>query len=99
MPIYEYHCDHCGSDFEVMQRVSEPPVETCERCGAGPVHKLISQSSFILKGSGWYVTDYGRGKTHAKEAHKEKDQTKSSSSTTKGESKPKASSGSEGDKA
>jgi len=100
MPIYEYHCESCGSDFEVMQRITEPPVETCENCGAGPVHKLISQSTFILKGSGWYVTDYGRGKTHAKEAKKEKQESKSSSDTKKSESKSstKTPSASAGDK-
>ena len=85
-----------------MQRITEPPVETCEVCGARSVHKLISQSSFILKGSGWYVTDYGRGKTHAKEAKKEKQEskpTKSSTSTTKTENKSGSSSGAKADKA
>lgn len=61
MPIYEYSCEACGATFETIQRITEPPTETCEVCGAGPVHKLISQSTFILKGSGWYVTDYGKG--------------------------------------
>jgi putative FmdB family regulatory protein len=57
MPIYEYQCEHCGRQFEVMQRMTEPLLSTCERCG-GPVRRLISQTSFVLKGSGWYVTDY-----------------------------------------
>ncbi len=61
MPIYEYECEDCGTVFEVMQRITADPVEACESCGGGPVHKLISQSTFILKGSGWYVTDYGKG--------------------------------------
>ena len=69
MPIYEYHCDGCGGDFEVMQRITADPVQSCELCGDGPVHKLISQSTFILKGSGWYVTDYGRGNGKGKDAH------------------------------
>lgn len=69
MPIYEYHCEDCGGEFEVMQRITAPAVEACELCGRGPVHKLISQSTFILKGSGWYVTDYGRGNGKGKDNH------------------------------
>ena len=58
MPIYEYQCESCGDIVEHWQRMSDPPLETCESCG-GKMHKLISQSSFHLKGTGWYVTDYG----------------------------------------
>ncbi len=57
MPTYEYQCDKCGRIFEVRQRISEPPLETCETCG-GAVRRLISSAPFILKGEGWYVTDY-----------------------------------------
>jgi len=57
MPIYEYQCESCGRQFEVMQRMTEPLIAMCERCG-GHVRKLISQTSFVLKGTGWYVTDY-----------------------------------------
>lgn len=59
MPIYEYHCDRCNDDFEVTQKISDAPLTECPRC-QGPVEKLISQSSFVLKGSGWYMTDYAR---------------------------------------
>src|SRR5437868_4445817 len=59
MPIYEYRCLDCGHQFELMQKFSDPPVETCTSC-SGTVQKLISRSAFHLKGSGWYVTDYGR---------------------------------------
>ncbi len=59
MPIYEYHCEQCG-DFEEMQRITDPPLTRCPRCNR-KVQRLISQTSFQLKGSGWYVTDYGRG--------------------------------------
>jgi putative FmdB family regulatory protein len=59
MPIYEYQCQKCGKEFEEWQRFSDPPVDKCHKCG-GKASRLISQSSFILKGSGWYVTDYGR---------------------------------------
>ena len=57
MPTYEYHCDGCGRDFEVKQRISEDALTTCEVCG-GHVRRLISSAPFILKGEGWYVTDY-----------------------------------------
>ena len=57
MPTYEYQCDKCGRTFEVRQRISAPPLKTCETCG-GAVRRLISSTTFILKGEGWYVTDY-----------------------------------------
>jgi putative FmdB family regulatory protein len=57
MPIYEYECMNCGQHFEVMQKFSDEPLSTCTAC-SGPLHKLISHTSFVLKGSGWYVTDY-----------------------------------------
>ena len=58
MPIYEYECTKCGQITEAWQKFSDPPLQKCEACG-GRVRKLISQSTFHLKGSGWYVTDYG----------------------------------------
>jgi len=57
MPIYEYQCGQCGNIIEVWQKFSDPPIEHCEKCG-GPLKKIISQNTFRLKGSGWYVTDY-----------------------------------------
>lgn len=65
MPIYEYKCSSCNQRFEVMQRVSDPVLTTCETCG-GPVEKLISAPAFQFKGSGWYVTDYARKDGEAK---------------------------------
>lgn len=58
MPIYEYQCTQCGQIEEALQKLSDPPLTTCRQC-KGNMNKLISQSSFHLKGSGWYVTDYG----------------------------------------
>lgn len=58
MPIYEYKCQRCG-DFEVTQRITEKPLSRCPTCKA-KVKKLISNTSFQLKGTGWYVTDYAR---------------------------------------
>jgi putative FmdB family regulatory protein len=57
MPIYEYQCDQCGNIEEVLQKFSDKPLRKCMHC-SGKLHKLISQSAFHLKGSGWYVTDY-----------------------------------------
>ena len=57
MPTYEYECPKCPRVFEVKQRITEPMLEVCERCG-GPIHRLLSATPFILKGGGWYVTDY-----------------------------------------
>lgn len=59
MPIYEYGCENCGKIDEVIHGISEDGPEKCRFCNGGPVKKLISRSSFHLKGSGWYVTDYG----------------------------------------
>ena len=60
MPIYEYECEKCGHQFEKIQKFSDPLVDTCPKCG-GVVHKLQSAPAFHLKGTGWYVTDYGKG--------------------------------------
>ena len=57
MPIYEYECGNCGKGFEVFQKIGDDPLTICKVCG-GPLNKLISQCSFHLKGTGWYVTDY-----------------------------------------
>ena len=57
MPTYEYRCDSCGQEFELIQRITDPPAETCSRCG-GSVQRLIGATNFILKGNGWHKTDY-----------------------------------------
>lgn len=58
MPIYEYHCDACGHEFEVMQKITDKPVHQCEACKKPKAHRMISQSSFQLKGGGWYSDLY-----------------------------------------
>ncbi len=57
MPIYEYECTQCGRIEEVIQKFSDKPLKRCPHC-SGKLHRLISQSTFHLKGSGWYATDY-----------------------------------------
>lgn len=57
MPIYEYQCDQCGRIEEAIQKFSDRPLTQCRHC-SGKLNKLISHSTFHLKGTGWYVTDY-----------------------------------------
>jgi putative FmdB family regulatory protein len=59
VPIYEYQCSQCGEVFEAFQKISDMPLTRCRFC-RGKVEKLISHTSFQLKGSGWYLTDYAR---------------------------------------
>ncbi|MDI6742736.1 MAG: zinc ribbon domain-containing protein [Smithella sp.] len=79
MPIYEYKCQKCGKQFEAFQGITDPELKTCQFC-KGKVHKLMSLSSFNLKGTGWYATDY-KGKKPVATAKKEKSETSESSST------------------
>ena len=70
MPTYEYQCEKCQRVFEVRQRITEPALTTCEVCG-GHIKRLLSSAPFILKGEGWYVTDYpSEARKKAKEAEK-----------------------------
>ncbi|HEU5060975.1 MAG TPA: zinc ribbon domain-containing protein [Kofleriaceae bacterium] len=62
MPIYEYRCKKCGKQFEYMQRMTEGPKRKCEACGALALERLISHTSFQLKGSGWYKDLYSSAK-------------------------------------
>ena len=81
MPAYDYRCDRCDRTFEVRQRISEAPLTACDRCG-GPIHRLLSAAPFILKGGGWYVTDYpSEGRKKGIEAEK-KSSSDSASSTS-----------------
>lgn len=59
MPIYEYACPDCGHKFDEIQKFSDPAITLCPKCAQGNVKKLISQTSFILKGGGWYKDHYG----------------------------------------
>jgi putative FmdB family regulatory protein len=62
MPVYEYECKGCGHQFEREQRISDPPLEKCPSCGASKARRLISRTSFVLKGGGWYSDLYGAAK-------------------------------------
>ncbi len=104
MPIYEYACGGCGNEFETEQRITEDPVKTCPRCRSRKVKRLISQTSFLLKGGGWYADLYssksGTGKPDGSESEGSKEapsdsgsgskpETKSDSSTTTSKNKGK----------
>jgi putative FmdB family regulatory protein len=58
MPIYEYRCQACGDEFEIIQKISDRPLARCGRCG-GKLEKLLSRTAFLLKGGGWYADGYG----------------------------------------
>jgi len=64
VPIYEYRCPN-GHTFEVFQKMSDAPIETCTSCGAGPVEKVLFPVAVHFKGSGFYSTDYGKGRKKA----------------------------------
>jgi putative FmdB family regulatory protein len=85
MPLYEYQCQECGETHEVIQRMSDPAFAICPACG-GALRKLISSPAIQFKGSGFHITDYGKGNGGAKSAAPAKTSDAGSS-----ESKPAAS--------
>ena len=76
MPIYEYECTKCGEIEEVIQKCSDKSLTKCGRC-SGKLQKLISQSTFHLKGTGWYVTDYANKSKDSCTSQKKKVEKKS----------------------
>lgn len=80
VPIYEYQCADCGKCFEHIQKITEEPLSSCPFC-SGTVKKMVSNCSFQLKGTGWYVTDYGK-KDGANGKKKERKKESSSESST-----------------
>ena len=81
MPIYEYACGACGNEFEAEQRITEEPLKTCPECQSRQVKRLISQTSFVLKGGGWYSDLYTTRKG------KSRDKTETASDAPKSEAK------------
>ena len=90
MPIYEYQCENCG-EFEITQKITDDPLKSCPTCGHN-VKKLISNSTFKLMGTGWYLTDYARKGQSSDGA-----QPSNSSSSTKTETKSDSSSNAKSD--
>src|SRR5689334_20128656 len=100
MPIYEYQCQKCGT-FEATQRITDKPLAKCPNC-KGKIKKLISNTSFQLKGTGWYVTDYARkgqnGDAKSDTTSKSTSEAKTESKETKTESKKSESASSSSEK-
>ena len=86
MPIYEYECQKCGSPLEILQKITDTPLKKCKSNGCnGKLRRLISNSAFVLKGSGWYVTDYpSEARKKGMEKEKSTVSPKSSSKKTSG---------------
>ena len=95
MPIYEYRCEH-GHKFEVMQRMSDAPVQICETCEA-PVSRVFHPVAVHFKGSGFYNTDYGTRKRARENSSSEKSEGSSSSSSSDSKSSDSKSSDSKAD--
>ena len=93
MPIYEYECAKCSKIEEIFQKFSDRPLTKCQHCG-GKLHKLISHSSFHLKGTGWYVTDYAnKSKNNSSAAKKPKNDKTSPAAESSSSSKESKASG------
>jgi putative FmdB family regulatory protein len=90
MPIYEYQCKKCGQ-FEIMQKITDRSLTRCPTCQS-KVTKLMSNTSFQLKGSGWYITDYGRKDAKGGETSKESKSEAKSESKTEGKTETSSSS-------
>lgn len=95
VPIYEYKCEQCDHQLEILQKISADPVKTCPDCGQEGLRKLISAVAFRLKGGGWYETDFkdkppkqaakaeGEGKTGPEKTEKSTDGADKPASTDK----------------
>jgi putative FmdB family regulatory protein len=95
MPLYEYKCARCHVNFEVIQKVADPPLKKCIQCG-GPVTKTISAPAIQFKGSGWYITDYAKKSRADKDKkpqvkEKKEPQKPEAPSPQKGEKQPSSS--------
>jgi len=80
LPLYEYRCEKCGSRIEKIQKFSDAPLTTCEKCG-GELARLLSAPAIRFKGTGWYVTDYGRKSSSGESSKSNGSSTKESTSS------------------
>jgi putative FmdB family regulatory protein len=87
MPIYEYLCEKCEHEFEREQRITADPIKTCPECKSRRVKKLISQTSFVLKGGGWYNDLYSSTKKEEKKRDSDSSDSKSPDSKSKSDTK------------
>lgn len=98
MPTYTYRCQKCGEEVEVVQSMSDPPLKRCKAC-RGALKRTFHPVGIVLKGSGFYKTDYGRGRGRSdRSSSSESSSSDSSSSDSKSESGSSESTGSKGEK-
>ena len=95
MPIYEYDCQACHRRTEVIQGYSDPPLKICPHCGGKKLKKAISAPAIQFKGSGWYVTDYGKGDSGPRKKEKESDSGGKSETSSETKAEKKTESGGE----
>ena len=112
MPIYEYKCELCGHQLEMLKKIRDEPAKTCPACGGDGLRKLVSAAAFKLKGTGWYETDFKDKKTKkddnktpdkgntdtkkATESNSKSSESKSDSGTKASSKKPSANSSGSG---
>ncbi len=89
MPIYEYSCEKCGHHLEVLQKMTDKPLTRCPKC-KGKLEKIFSQTSFQLKGSGWYVSDYTSRGNAEKSEKSDKSEKKADKSEKKADKSEKS---------
>jgi putative FmdB family regulatory protein len=87
MPIYEYACEKCESEFEAEQRITDDPIKSCPRCKSRKIKRLISRTSFVLKGGGWYSDLYSSSGAKKDKSDSGDDKAASSSADSTSESK------------
>ena len=97
MPLYEYQCDACGREFELIRKFSDPPLEKCPHCG-GTVRKLFSSPAIQFKGSGFYITDYAKKDSTPASASEPKSDTASNDKDAREKRGDKAEKSDKGDK-
>jgi putative FmdB family regulatory protein len=91
MPIYEYECEQCGHHLEALQKFSDPPLNDCPECSRPGLRKLVSAAGFVLKGTGWYATDFrDSGKAGAKDKKDKANGGEGAAESSKPEAAPKA---------
>ena len=95
MPTYEYECTACGNEFERDQRISEDPIKKCPKCGKQKAKRLISRTSFVLKGGGWYSDLYGSAKPKSESKGDSAKESTPASASDSSAAKTDAASGSE----
>lgn len=84
MPIYEYKCEHCDHELEALQKMSDAPLTQCPECKEPKLKKLVSASRFVLKGQGWYETDFKQKKTQPTDKPADKKEDTNVNTETKG---------------